>query len=564
MLEGSWVRGHPGTTRVPLEFKEEPVKIESGVRRGWRFVVAAALISAVATGSPASGQTMSDAPEPALPRSLGGSAPGSLESNLGPAPGTDAGPFGIQPGQDQPLMGAGGGTGVPRVPASISTPDEAPTLRTRALGAPEPLPVPPARLYGSLSLPETDEAEPTPGGMTLDDALDRMIRENLELRSKSLEIPQARADVLTASLRANPIFFADAQLIPYGNYSERRPGGPVQYDVNISHPVDFSRKRQARTAYASQALRVVEAQYQDAVRLEMQNVYTAYVDVLAARQIARYANASVEGFDRLARATQLLYERDITSRADVSQVRAQQEIAIVGQSDAEENLRRAKRTLGVLLNLPPEQAEAIEFNGTIEDRGPEPPPEQELVRMALECRPDVVAYRLGVKAAESGLRLAMANRYQDAYVLYQPYTFQDNTPFNAKSAHSFALGLTVPMPLYNRNQGNIERARINIQQSRIDLANIERRVQTEVVQAAREYAVTRDIVRRIRTEIIPASEQSKNDRFTLFQNSEANVVTYLEAQRAHNENVRAYLDTAVRHRRSMLNLNTVVGSRILP
>jgi len=392
-----------------------------------------------------------------------------------------------------------------------------------------------------------------------------MIQENLDLRSKSLEIPQARADVLTASLRANPIFFADSQLIPYGNYSDKRPGGPVQYDVNISHPVDFSRKRQARTAYASQALRVVEAQYQDAVRVEMQNVYTAYVDVLSARQIARYAKASVEGFDRLIRATQLLYERDITSRADVSQVKSQQEIAAVGLLDAEENLRRAKRALGVLLNIPPDQAEAVEFDGTIEDRGPEPPPVEELVQMALSCRPDVVSYRLGVKAAEAGLGLAMANRFQDAYVLYQPYTFQDNSPFtNAKSAHSWAIGLTVPMPVYNRNQGNIERARINIQQSRIELANIERRVQTEVVQAAREYAVTRDIVRRIRTEIIPASEQSKNDRFILFQNSEANVVTYLEAQRVHNDNVKAYLDTAVRHRRSMLNLNTVVGSRLLP
>lgn len=536
-----------------------------GARRSPRVLATVAMIAVVTVGGATSrAQSLGAEAEEALPKAMGGATPGSRESRLGTAPGTDQGPFGVQPGQDQPLMGAGGGTSVPRVPASISAPDEGPTPRARALGAPEALPVPRARLYGSLSLPETDEAEAVPGGMTLDQALDRMIRENLDLRSKSLEIPQARADVLTASLRANPIFFADSQLIPYGNYSEKRQGGPVQYDVNISHPVDFSGKRLARTAYASQALRVVEAQYQDAVRVEMQNVYTAYVDVLSARQIARYAKASVEGFDRLIRATQLLYERDITSRADVSQVKSQQEIATVGLLDAEENLKRAKRTLGVLLNIPPDQAEAVEFDGTIEDRGPEPPPVEELVQMALSCRPDVVSYRLGVKAAEAGLGLAMANRFQDAYVLYQPYTFQDNTPFNTKSAHSWALGLTVPMPVYNRNQGNIERARINIQQSRIELANIERRVQTEVVQAAREYAVTRDIVRRIRTEIIPASEQSKNDRFILFQNSEANVVTYLEAQRVHNDNVKAYLDTAVRHRRSMLNLNTVVGSRLLP
>ena len=231
-------------------------------------------------------------------------------------------------------------------------------------------------------------------------------------------------------------------------------------------------------------------------------------------------------------------------------------------ADAEENLKRAKRTLGLMLNIPPEEAENLEFHGTIEDRGPPPPPVQELIQMALTNRPDVVSYRLGLQAAEAGLHLAIANRYQDAYVLYQPYTFQDNAPIGKQSATSWALGLTVPMPLYNRNQGNIERARINIQQSKIELASIERRVHNEVVQAAKEYEVTGQIVRRIRSDIIAVSEKVKSDRFTLFQSGEANVVSYLKRQRVYNDNVKAYLDTAVRHRRSMLSLNTVVGQRL--
>ena len=63
-------------------------------------------------------------------------------------------------------------------------------------------------------------------------------------------------------------------------------------------------------------------------------------------------------------------------------------------------------------------------------------------------------------------RLARANRFADAYLLYQPFTYQNNAPFGTQSATSWALGITVPLPVYNRNQGNIERARINIHQSR--------------------------------------------------------------------------------------------------
>ena len=120
------------------------------------------------------------------------------------------------------------------------------------------------------------------------------------------------------------------------------------------------------------------------------------------------------------------------------------------------------------------------------------------------------------------------------------------------------------MPLFHRNQGGIERARLNVTQSQIELAGIERRALLEVSQAAREYEVSRQIVQRIRTEILPSSESFRNDRFRLFQGGETNAITYLQAQRSYNDTVKAYHDTVVRHRRSMLVLNTALGQRILP
>ena len=87
------------------------------------------------------------------------------------------------------------------------------------------------------------EDEGPPGGLALDQAIERLVHENLALRARSLELPQAEADILTASLRANPLLYADSQLIPYGSYSRERPGGPIQYDVNITYPIDVTHKR---------------------------------------------------------------------------------------------------------------------------------------------------------------------------------------------------------------------------------------------------------------------------------------------------------------------------------
>ena len=64
---------------------------------------------------------------------------------------------------------------------------------------------------------------------------------------------------------------------------------------------------------------MTEAQYQDAVRIEINNnLYTAFLDVLAARQTVRYTRASVAGLEKLLRATRLLYEKDIGSHARTS------------------------------------------------------------------------------------------------------------------------------------------------------------------------------------------------------------------------------------------------------
>ena len=95
---------------------------------------------------------------------------------------------------------------------------------------------------GPLSIPPTEEDPGPADGLTLDQAIDLLIKENLDLRSKFFEIPQAKADILTASLRANPVFYADAQLVPYGQYTRDRPGGQTQYDVNISYPLDLSQQ----------------------------------------------------------------------------------------------------------------------------------------------------------------------------------------------------------------------------------------------------------------------------------------------------------------------------------
>lgn len=528
------------------------------------LVVLVAFWAVVYTGrARAQGAPGSDAPQ---------FAPvGSAGSLLGTAPGSGGGAFGNLPGTGGILGGRPGATTPKGIPTSVTTPGAGPgpTESQMPIAAPQPAPITSssAPLYGTLELPSGAEDDGPPDGLTLEQSIDVALQRSLDLRSKFYEIPQAKADTLQASLRANPIFYQDGQLLQYaGNrFSRSYPGGPSQYDTNVSVPLDLSHKRQARTEVAARAEKVLEAQYQEAVRQRIDDVYDAYVlGALAARQTVRYARQSVSGLEKLAASTEELYKGKSISQGDLNRVRIQLRTAKLGLVDAEATYRKAMLDLGSLMNLTREEITGVQLRGSISDMAPPPPPIEELRKIALDSRPDIIAFRLGVKRAEADVRLARANRYNDVFVLVQPFTWQDNTPYGLKSAVSWALGVTAPLPIFNRNQGGIQRAVLNVSQTETELADLERQALIDVEKAAQEYEVTRREVEELRNEVIPEARQVRDEVLKLFRSGEKSVIDFINAQLEFNQVAKQYLDTSIRHRRSMLAINTAVGRRILP
>jgi cobalt-zinc-cadmium efflux system outer membrane protein len=419
-------------------------------------------------------------------------------------------------------------------------------------------------MYGELDVPASAEDLGPTDGLTLEAAIGELLQRNLGLNALRYEIPMARADVLTAGLRANPIFYADAQLVPYGTFSNARPGGQTQYDINITYPLDLSHKRRARIAVAEAAKHVTEAQFQDAVRQQVDNLYTAFVDVVTARLTLAYSQEYARGIERLYQINLDLLNKGQIIPATTEALHVQVEQSELQTREAAQALVRATQTLALMLDLPADKASALQVRGALRDVRPLPATADSLIGVAMTSRPDLASYRLGLERAQADARLARANRNSDVFLLYQPYTFQDNAPFGQKSAHSWAVGATVMLPMFNRNQGNIQRTAMNVAQTRVELASLERKVAFEVDQAVREFQLSLERVLEYEQQILPSSRRVRDTAYRRFQGGEVSVLEYLAAQKDFNAVVRDYRDAMVRHRRSMLDLNTAVGAPILP
>jgi cobalt-zinc-cadmium efflux system outer membrane protein len=489
----------------------------------------------------------------------------TTSTHLGGTPGSGGSPFPTNPGSGEPALGERIGTpmrqrDVLSAASGGGRPPE-PLGRTRITPFPRPS-APAVPLFGPLDVPNVADEGPT-NGLTLDQAIERLARANFGLQSKFQEIPKAQAEILAAGLRGNPLVFASADNVPYGNYSPQRPGDN-SYSVVLIQPVDVNQKRKVRVLVAQQAARVLEAQYQDAVRLEIDNLYTAFVDVLDAREAVQFARTSLDGINTVLKTTQAQFQKQLVPESEVEGAAIRRDTADLGLEQAEVALRQAKRALGVLLDMPSAEADLMEVRGSIRDETVPPPPSEELARLALCVRPDIVSYRLGVRRAQADVRLQKAERFPDIFVLYTPYGFRNNMPEGQKSATSWSFGALVSLPILNRNQGNIHRAEHTVIQTQIELSGLERQVASEVERAYLEYSSTHSAVQRLERGILPRARHLRDRKFALYTQGQEDIVTYLNAQRDYNEVVRQYRDALIRHRRSMLRLNTSVGQRVLP
>lgn len=491
---------------------------------------------------------------------LGPSA-GSFGNRLGPAPGAGDSRLGEF---DPNAVGAAGASMARRDVAAAVTALPRPTGPGSQLRMANVSMAPLGQLpnFGPLEIPALDEAGPA-DGLTLDGAINQLTQANYDLRSKFQEIPKAQADILSAGLRNNPLLFFSADTLPYGRYSPTRPGED-NYGFTVIQPFDIGHKRQARIASASQAKSVIHAQYQNAVRLEIDNLYTAFVDVLAAREAVRYAESGLAGMEAVAKTTQSLVKGNEEAMTTLTRVEGQLEAARIALSQARSALVEANEVLANHLAFPDGAAMALQLNASIRETAVQVPAVDNLVGLAISLRPDLNAYRLGIRRAQNDVTLARREAVPDFFLLYTPYTSTNNTPVGGRDAQSWSLGAFSSVPLFNRNQGNIARASQNVRQTAIEAEGVERRIASEVRRAYLDYTSNQESLDRLERIVLPKLKEVRDKKYNMLVQGQEQALVFLDAQREYNEVVRQYRDTLVRRRRAVLKLNTVIGQRLFP
>ncbi|WP_248764756.1 TolC family protein [Pseudomonas protegens] len=348
--------------------------------------------------------------------------------------------------------------------------------------------------------------------LSLDSALARAFANNPELAAARWEIDIAQGARQQAGLIPNPVLSVDAEDI-------RRDSRTTS--VKLSQALELGGKRGARIDVASRGQELAALELERRRNQLRADVLDAYYTALRAQERTQLAGRSLALAERGVAVAQGRVNAGKASPVEAT--RAQVQLAEVrlelnrGQMEQDNAYRRLAMVTG---------AATSDFAGVQEQPlalAALPAPAQLLGRL-----PETTELRLAeqeVVQREASLGLEKAQRIPDLDVSV-------GSQYDASARERVNLvGLSMPLPLFNRNQGNVLSAARRADQAR-DLRNAtELRLRTETRQALEQWNTARGEVQSFNQTILPAAQRAVDSATQGFEMGKFSFLDVLDAQR---------------------------------
>jgi cobalt-zinc-cadmium efflux system outer membrane protein len=413
------------------------------------------------------------------------------------------------------------------------------------------------RAVPTLPTPQTNVSQPASARVTMDDAIRLALLRNHALQALRSTIQQSMAGEITANLRPNPTLGLDAQFLPIfqpSKFSSDYLDQQAQFDAGLGYLFERGKKRQHRLQAAQDQTSVVRSQVSDNERQLIFNVGQQFVDVLLAESMLEFAQQDLDGFQKTVEISQERFHVGDMSEGDFLKIKLQ---LLQFQSDLAAAKLARLQSLAALRQLLGFESVPDDYDvqGTL-DYQPVHADLAGLKSVAAINRPDLRAAQQGVVAAESQLALQQANGKMDITGTFNySHTAGTNTG---------AFFYSMPLPIFNRNQGEIARARYAITQAQEQASETTQQVSTDVLQAYENLHTNDQIILLYQGGYVAAAKQSRDISEYAYRKGAASLLDYLDSERTYRANQLAYRQALANYMLALEQMRQATGTRNLP
>lgn len=386
--------------------------------------------------------------------------------------------------------------------------------------------------------------------ITLQEAEIRFLDNNLELLAQRHNVGLAEAELVTAKLYDNPEFSLSNSVY------NPTTGRFFDYEVNAEYAqlIRLAGKRKKEISLAKSEIEIAEQEFLDILRtLRYQLRHTFYKIYFQQESIDLFDN-EIASLRKIVNAYSDQVGKGNVAKIDLMRIRSQLYSLQAERDHLINELNDWQADFKILTKADPMQFYIMEYDGEMQRTiGSDLHDYQNLIDSAMAYRPDLKSLDKTIRSAHFNVQLQRAEAKPDITV---SAIYQRQGGFVPDYN---ALGISIPLPFFNRNQGNIRAAKTKVEIEKINYRLLEDQIKAEIVLGLENVSRAG----RLLDELDPdfQSQQAEmleqvNDNFT---KGYLSLLEFLDFYSAFKENRLRINQLKSNYAEALEHLNFVVG-----
>ena len=396
-------------------------------------------------------------------------------------------------------------------------------------------------------------------GASSNDLVRRALASNGELAAVRIGIERSRARLRQAGLRPNPT-------LDFEQTTGRFTGAPgeTERSIGVAIPIELGGKRGRRIQLAQAELEASEAELADRERILAAEVRANYAETLAALRELEITENLNDLDLRTTRFVQARVNEGETAPIELNLLRVEVDRLRSRRSLVEGRLKAGILRLKSLAAIPSEEPLRLREDLATPVLPAPPASIDAAMEIALRTRPDLKLARLNEEVAQAGLRLARSEGVPNI-TAFSKYTVGqsvfDDTPVGVLVDRDKLLtfGVSVDIPVFNRNQGAKAEFAAAISQARTRREFLESVVRSEVQSALARYEAARVAVSTFEQGVIARSNDNIRVIRSAYELGQFSITDLINEQRRLVDSQRDFTEALTEQYRALADLQSAMG-----
>ena len=400
-------------------------------------------------------------------------------------------------------------------------------------------------------------AQQVAGTLTLKEAEQRFLERNLSLIAERYNIDMAQAQVLQAKLFENPVISLEQNVYNRLNGKYFDFGKEGEAVVEIEQVIHLAGQRNKQVRLEKINKEIAEYQFEEVMRTLRQELNEKFVEVyFLSKSIAIYEK-EVNPLQVLLGGMKIQQEKGNISLMEISRLESMLFSLRKEKNERENDLLTTRGELNLLLNLPEDTQVQLSLDEEVLQQ-------LDLSQLSFADLKAIINERPDQKIARSTVNASRANLKLQKSMAFPEFSVKGNYDRVGNFINDyFAIGVSLSVPIFNRNQGNIKAARFSIQQAGVQQEYAANRADMELFTAYTSLEKATQLYQSTNMDLERNFEKlitGVNENFT---RKNISLLEFIDYYDSYKETCIQLYEIKKNVFLAMENLNTVVGQNVL-